>query len=73
MLPLYAFLIEWIAFGFQGNSGEPRLRSSAPVGVEEYQRAVPRHPTDWRVVGVFVVILALPLAHGTDVDSPERH
>ncbi|MGB8715793.1 MAG: hypothetical protein WCD66_05450 [Rhodanobacteraceae bacterium] len=64
MLPLYAFLIEWIAFGFQGNSGEPRLRSSAPVGVESTSEQYTRRPTDWRVVGVFVVILALPLIMG---------
>ena len=64
MLPLYAFLIEWIAFGFQGNSGEPRLQSSATVGGESASEEYPGRPTDWRVVGVFVVILALPLIVG---------
>ncbi|HET7664210.1 MAG TPA: hypothetical protein VFK31_11280, partial [Rhodanobacteraceae bacterium] len=47
MLPLYAFLIEWVLFRFQ--AGPP---------------AEGKSKRDWLVIGLFVVILLLPLIVG---------
>ncbi|MBN8922618.1 MAG: hypothetical protein BGP10_11070 [Rhodanobacter sp. 68-29] len=51
MLPLYAFLIEWILFRFN------RASPAAGTSLE--------HPKpDWRVATLFAVVLALPLLGG---------
>src|SRR6185312_13703397 len=67
MLPLYAFLIEWTLFRFN--------RASPPVGVQPVRdnpsnEAKVAHKVrsygewDWRIAGLFVVVLALPLLGG---------
>ncbi|XRD86325.1 hypothetical protein ISN73_17595 [Dyella acidisoli] len=49
MLPLYAFLIEWILFGF-------RKRPAAASQVV--------HPHDWRLISLYVIGLLAPLVVG---------
>ncbi|HET6587562.1 MAG TPA: hypothetical protein VFG67_07325, partial [Oleiagrimonas sp.] len=49
MLPLYAFLIEWVLFRFQ----------AGPAASDET-----KSKRDWLVIGLFVVILLLPLIVG---------
>lgn len=56
MLPLYAFLIEWMLFHF----GKPLETSTPPAGPEPGHS--PRR--DPRVIGLFVLILALPMIAG---------
>lgn len=56
MLPLYALLIEWILFQF----GKPQEAPISPAGPE------PGHSRgrDPRVIGLFLLILALPMIAG---------
>lgn len=56
MLPLYALLIEWTLF----RSGKPLAASASP---EEHQAGLPAH-RDARVAGLFLLVLALPMAAG---------
>ncbi|MFC5440432.1 hypothetical protein [Rhodanobacter ginsenosidimutans] len=58
MLPLYAFLVEWIVLNFR-----------APPAMTTTSEAGETHPThcnkpDYRIIGLFVVVLLLPLIIG---------
>ncbi|GAB2535321.1 hypothetical protein GCM10027065_03760 [Rhodanobacter koreensis] len=55
MLPLYAFLIEWILFGFQ----HPADTTGAAV-----PQPTPVRRSDRRILGLFVLVLALPMVAG---------
>ncbi|GAB3793473.1 tetratricopeptide repeat protein [Dyella agri] len=67
MLPLYAFLIEWILFRFSRAS---LLAEEHPAHDDASTEASITHGTrlgtkqDWRIAGLFVVVLALPLLIG---------
>ena len=56
MLPLYAFLVEWTLFHFR----EPLVKSASPGGHQADMR--PRR--DARIAGLFLLVLALPMAVG---------
>jgi hypothetical protein len=56
MLPLYAALIEWALFGF---------RTTSPKGAMVGDSITPtRHHRDWRLLALFLLVLALPMAIG---------
>ncbi|KGI77243.1 hypothetical protein LF63_0111665 [Oleiagrimonas soli] len=55
MLPLYAFLIEWIMF---------RFRTTDPGQTSATSSASDASKTEWKVVAFFVVSLAIPLIAG---------
>ena len=57
MLPLYAVLIEWLLFGFRSvTPAQP-----ASVGIKTDRMT---HTQDRRLVGLFLLVLALPLSIG---------
>jgi hypothetical protein len=53
MLPAYAFLIEWVLFGFRASP--PIVSPTAKANLSNY---------DWRIFLTFVLCLALPLIAG---------
>ncbi|MFC5526628.1 tetratricopeptide repeat protein [Rhodanobacter ginsengisoli] len=55
MLPLYALLIEWIVFDFQ---------SRRNAALEPGPNALPPPPRDRRVIGLFLLVLVLPMIAG---------
>ncbi|WP_139350484.1 hypothetical protein [Rhodanobacter sp. B04] len=55
MLPLYAFLVEWLMFGFQ------RSQDTAVAATSEMP---PARRRDRRIVALFLLVLALPMAIG---------
>ncbi|MEY2169868.1 hypothetical protein [Rhodanobacter sp. FW106-PBR-LB-2-19] len=67
MLPLYAFLVEWILFRFKH---APLSAGAHPVRDNASDEAVVAHKVrsygewDWRIAGLFVVVLAMPLLAG---------
>lgn len=67
MLPLYAFLVEWILFRFSRAS---LAAGEHPVSDDTLGEATVWLGTrfggklDWRIAGLFVVVLALPLLTG---------
>jgi len=67
MLPLYAFLVESILFRFKRAS---LLAGAHPVRDNSLDEVVVAHKVrsygkwDWRIAGLFVVVLALPLLAG---------
>lgn len=54
MAPLYALLIEWLVFGFQRHAGDQTRARQA----------------DYRVVALFLIVLALPLGLGLTWQIP---
>jgi protein O-mannosyl-transferase len=56
MLPLYALAIEWALLGF-------RAAPASDAVTEEFPRTTRQHK-DWRVIGLFLLVLALPLIVG---------
>lgn len=65
MLPLYAFLVEWILFRFDRASrsaGAHPVRNNASGEDLAAHRA--RSCKDWRIAGLFVAVLVLPLLAG---------
>src|SRR6185312_10284053 len=58
MLPLYAFLVEWIVLNFRA---PPAMAATSEAG-----RTHPTHRNkpDYRIIGLFVVVLLLPLTIG---------
>ncbi|OOG42735.1 hypothetical protein B0E51_03145 [Rhodanobacter sp. C05] len=56
MLPFYAFLIEWILFGFQSS------QNAAPAATAS--EASPAWRRDRRIIALFLLVLALPMAVG---------
>lgn len=56
MLPLYAFLIEWLVFRFGRNT------ASGPAAEASEKPESPRY--DARIIGLFAIILLLPLILG---------
>ena len=58
MLPLYALLVEWAMLGFRN------VAVSAPTPSSERGRWAGSNPRDLRLLGLFVLILALPLLAG---------
>jgi hypothetical protein len=67
MLPLYACLVEWILFRFKR---APLSVGAHPVRDNALDEAVVAHrgrsykEWDWRIAGLFVMVLALPLLMG---------
>lgn len=49
MLPVYALLIEWFCFGFSSDTSGTASRQS---------------PLDWRIISLFLIVLALPMVLG---------
>jgi len=67
MLPLYAFLVEWILFRFKRVSlsvGAGPGRDNAPDEAVVAHRVRSYREWDGRIAGLFVVVLALPLLAG---------
>ena len=67
MLPLYAFLVEWILFRFRRASlpvGAHPGRDNASDGTAVAHRVRSYGEWDWRIAGLFVVALVLPLLAG---------
>ena len=67
MLPLYAFLVEWILFRFDRASrpaGAHPMRDSASGGDPAAHGVRSRKEWDWRIAGLFVAVLVLPLLAG---------
>jgi hypothetical protein len=58
MLPLYAFLVEWIVLKFRA---PPAMAATSEAGGTHLTR---RNKPDYRVIGLFVVVLLLPLIIG---------
>ncbi|KRA35122.1 hypothetical protein ASD68_01330 [Rhodanobacter sp. Root627] len=58
MLPLYAFLVEWIVLNFRA---PPAMAATSEAGGTHPTR---RNKPDYRVIGLFVVVLLLPLIVG---------
>jgi hypothetical protein len=56
MLPLYAFLVEWIVLGFRA----PPAMAAAAHDAHPARRDKP----DYRIIGLFIVVLLLPLIIG---------
>ena len=67
MLPLYAFLVEWILFRFKRaplSVGEHPVPGNAPDEAAVVHKVHAYGEWDWRIAGLFVVVLALPLLAG---------
>ena len=67
MLPLYAFLIESILFRFKRASlplGAHPVRDNESDGAAVAHRVRFYEERDWRIAGLFVAVLALPLLAG---------
>src|SRR6185312_3767761 len=67
MLPLYAFLVEWILFRFKRAPlfvGEHPVPGNAPDEATVVHKVHAYGEWDWRIAGLFVVVLALPLLAG---------
>jgi hypothetical protein len=58
MLPLYAFLVEWIVLNFRA---PPAMAARSEV---DETRLAHRNKPDYRVISLFVVVLLLPLVIG---------
>ncbi|HUH37171.1 MAG TPA: hypothetical protein VL027_04405 [Spongiibacteraceae bacterium] len=58
MLPLYAFLVEWIVLNFRA---PPATAATSEAGETQPTH---RNKPDYRIIGLFVVVLLLPLIIG---------
>ncbi len=68
MLPLYAFLIEWVLFGFHQDATPPApaagTRGKRRKDADVSQEKPPKRKHDRLVMGLFVVVLLLPFIAG---------
>jgi hypothetical protein len=62
MLPLYALTIEWVLLGFRA--------APASDAVTQESVGTTRQHRDWRVIGLFLLVLALPLIIGLTWQLP---
>lgn len=74
MLPLYALLIEWLLFRFRVATAAPTIASSHvhqpnPIG-SLTGRKVWSGQKDWRLAGMFVAVLAVPMVIGLSWLTP---